>query len=562
MLSCSDFYETDPDTIINSEDYIKTDNEIYRGFFGIMNKLQKAGDHAILLTDTRGDFLEVTKNAPLELQQIYRYEPTNGNSYADPSCYYAIVIAVNDFVSKVSEYCKSMNGMIEDNTLSDIKSLVSSSVRIKVWAYIQLAKIYGEAVWFDDPLVKKIDLTNSEIFTYCGTYKEIIEKCMNLMDNGVTINGEQVPSTLVMDWSSYMNEEKSGQITDYDHWHYMVPRALLLDLELHQWRGNSEDYLWVKNTILDYLHGLYSGKIDPEILNFEAVDCMYYYQCNLPLTGNYQRLFFNQLYNGSNNTYFKGVINGIEYDYDNKQTNRIMEYFCPQSPGKYYLKPTSYAISKYGDSDYRGFIQRICMNVINGDTCLTKYYYKKGTYLSSELVEINPVIPMYRGHDFHFMLAEAENHLGNWKAARDILNYGLMNDPEWVKKEVPKGWDSRYFYWAFGKSATDGYANNGITGCVVGKPFELPEPTDPNYSLTEAERIKIYDLAIADGALLEYTGEGKSYGYLVRMAERYNDPNIVADRVCPKYPAALQSSVRSAIQAGGYWVDWDLKIQK
>ena len=460
-----------------------------------------------------------------------------------------------------------------------MKSLVSCSIRLKVWAYLQMAKIYGKAVWFDDPLEEKKSLSDKSIFTYCDNYQAIISKCIDLMQNGVTLaDGTVVPSSLYMDWASYMNEESSEATTVYDHWTYMVPRAMMLNLELRQWRGTEDDFKWIRNTILTYMNNILSGVKDPEIPNWDTEtngegnnSAVYFYQCNIPMTGQYYHIFFNQLYNSSNNTYFKGIINGIEYDYDNHQTNRIFEYFCPKLPGKYYLRPSSYAIGKYPETDLRGINQRSTMNVINGDTCFTKYYYYKGSYLRSKLVEINPVIPMYRSHDLHFMLAEAENHLGHWRAARDILNTGLMNDPDWIEKTMPanKGWDSRYYFWSYGKSATDGYANNGIVGCVNGQSHVLPEPTDTSYHLTEEQRIKIYDLAIADEALLEFCGEGKSYGYLVRMAERYkNDahdgleygPAIVANRVCPKYPSVKQAAVRSAIEAGGYWVNWDLKV--
>jgi hypothetical protein len=465
---------------------------------------------------------------------------------------------------------------MDAKTFTNVKSLVSSSIRLKVWSYLQLAKIYGKAVWFDDPLENKIALSDTTTFTNCEDYLSIVNKCIDLMTNGVQLmEGVNVPSNLYMDWATYMNEEKSVQTTEYNHWNHMVPRALLLNLELRQWRGTKADYLWIKNTILDYFSKLYNGWPDPEIMNFDKLNCMYYYACNIPLTGNYHNVFFNQLYNSSNNTNMSNVINGIQYDYDNHQTNRIIEYFCPQSPGKYYLRPTAYAMSKYGERDSRGFSQRQCMSVINGDTCFTKYYYYRGSWLRSNLLEINPVIPTYRGHDFHFMLAEAENHLGNWRVTRDLINRGLINDPDWVAKVVPvnKGWDTRYLMWAWGKSFTDGYSNNGIVGCVNGKATTLPEPTDPGYNLTEEVRMKIYDLAIANEAMREYTCEGKSYGYLVRMAEKYKNPvdatdtlevgsDIVANRVCPKYPATKQSTIRTALQNGGYWVDWDMKINQ
>jgi hypothetical protein len=47
---------------------------------------------------------------------------------------------------------------------------------------------------------------------------------------------------------------------------------------------------------------------------------------------------------------------------------------------------------------------------------------------------------------------------------------------------------------------------------------------------------------------------------MVRMAEKWNDPAIVADRVCPKYPAGEQKRIQNIIMNKGYWVNWDLKL--
>ena len=49
--------------------------------------------------------------------------------------------------------------------------------------------------------------------------------------------------------------------------------------------------------------------------------------------------------------------------------------------------------------------------------------------------------------------------------------------------------------------------------------------------------MKFNDLAILDETLLEFPCEGKTYAFMNRMATRYNDLSIVADRVCPKYEA-------------------------
>ena len=51
--ACDDFFDTDPDNILNVNDYISSENEMYRGFLGIITRMQNAGDHPIFLP-TRG----------------------------------------------------------------------------------------------------------------------------------------------------------------------------------------------------------------------------------------------------------------------------------------------------------------------------------------------------------------------------------------------------------------------------------------------------------------------------------------------------------------------------
>ena len=81
--------------------------------------------------------------------------------------------------------------------------------------------------------------------------------------------------------------------------------------------------------------------------------------------------------------------------------------------------------------------------------------------------------------------------------------------------------------------------------------------------------LKKYDWALADENIKEYVAEGKSYGYLCKIAERYSNPayrngnkkeacDSVAKRIVPKYPASKQAHVNSSIK-GGYFVNWDLQ---
>lgn len=86
MTSCSDFFDPDTDDELNGEDYINSDTEMYTGFLGIMTKLQSIGDKQILLTETRGELVEVTDRSTPELIAIYNYDSDlEGNPYANPA---------------------------------------------------------------------------------------------------------------------------------------------------------------------------------------------------------------------------------------------------------------------------------------------------------------------------------------------------------------------------------------------------------------------------------------------------------------------------------------------
>lgn len=261
--SCEDFFDTDPKNIINEGDYIAEEDEIYKGFLGIFNRMQEAGDQAIFLTDTRGALLETTDNAPAELKAIYNYNETNGNSYADPTCYYSIIVACNDYFNKMEEYHKEVGGMTEVAE-ENFPALISSAMRIKAWAYLMLGKIYGEAYWFDDPLTEKKQLSDASVFTHCNM-KELADRAINLLENGMTIDGVHIPADLEVSWYKWIDEENQNA-TLYREWEYLTPPAIVLNAEFRSWRASyvdeeaaQADWQWIHDNLLQYMYDYQMG---------------------------------------------------------------------------------------------------------------------------------------------------------------------------------------------------------------------------------------------------------------------------------------------------------------
>lgn len=610
--SCNDFFDTDPKDIINESDYIQQEDEMYKGFLGIISRMQEAGDHSIMLTDPRCNIIETTENAPLALQDIYNFNDTDGNEYADPACYYAIVIACNDFFNKMAEYHSTVGGM-SDIGEPNFKAMLSMAIRLKVWAYLKIGGIYGQAYWFDDPLTEIKDLNNTDVFTKCDM-GQLATKAIDLLNSGMDIDGVHIASDTSLDWATWFDEETQNK-TDYVKWYYLVPPRILLEAEMRAWRASyvsedaaQADWLWVRDNLLQYMHDIHTCSKGFELtpmFKFTEIGgstddwakAPNIYQCNANLasgtrTGNeyipYLLIFPTEEVGNK----FQ-CISGIMYDYKNNQKNRIVQYFCPEYPSaeSYFLRPSEYGKNLYNEDDIRSYTQKIVMNNLSGKDCITKYYYyydkdaSSYKYIRESIFEIEPTIPTFRGHDFHFLIAEAENHLGNWKQANAILNNGILNAlPD---KVLPEDWNQNYDSWLGNTIQTQpnedgsninqaGNGNIGIAGAARGEMHNLPVVDENGVityngrSITESERREIFDWALADEYLKEYVAEGKSYSFLCKIGERYANSTRggnsatartnFAERIVKNHPQPGKvTSYQDGVSELGYFIKWNLK---
>ena len=239
FASCSDFFEPNNDTTLNGDRYIKEGSELYSGFLGIITKIQAIGDKAIYLTDMRGELLEPTENTPADLYSIYNYDDDlSGNTYADPAKYYDVIIACNDYLQKAKEYRDTHVTTVDDD---DYRGLISSTVRLKTWTYLMLAKIYGQAIWFDDPMQSMKDIVSQTP----KNLSELVDECDKLLNTGFDgING-----TYNMSWNEWLDPANGATSTndEYKRWNMMVPGYFVLQAEIALWKG---DYQKAATTIL------------------------------------------------------------------------------------------------------------------------------------------------------------------------------------------------------------------------------------------------------------------------------------------------------------------------
>ena len=237
FASCSDFFEPNNDTTLNIDDDISEGSELYSGFLGIITKIQAIGDKAIYLTDMRGELLEATENTPADLYSIYNYDDLTTHMPTLLEYCASNWPGTRDYLQKAKEYRDTHVTTVDDD---DYRGLISSTVRLKTWTYLMLAKIYGQAIWFDDPMQKHENIRQTP-----REPEWLVDEYDKLLNTGFDgING-----TYNMSWNEWLDPANGATSTndEYKRWNMMVPGYFVLQAEIALWKG---DYQKAATTIL------------------------------------------------------------------------------------------------------------------------------------------------------------------------------------------------------------------------------------------------------------------------------------------------------------------------
>lgn len=527
--SCTDFLNPDTDNVLDQKKYIDEESEMYAGYIGIITKVQQIGDKAILLTDTRGEMFAPTRNTPTALYSIYNYDADlKGNAYADPAGYYDVIIACNDYLYRLKKY-KDAN--LSSVDIEHYNALVSCTLRIKSWIYLTLGKIYGKAVWLgDEPMLEKKDLAQFEEHDL----DQIINDCKTIL----LVGFDGIQGNISMSWKEWLDPNTATGSSVYQWWDYMTPDYKVLTAELALW---SNEYQQAATILLDMMNAKFNSTTST------SVDWL---RNDMNTGGGKWAALWNQ---AGKNPYRPATVSCIVYDYSKNQTNTLLKHFDWEVPNQFLLAPSDSGMARF-DAPLNNLGTQTSDTRKNatfkknsaGDFYFCKFHPNASN--RSAFMDDVPIF-IYRDGDLYLMLAEALNNLGYYAEASALINVGVntfLNSGNILSDIFAPGWTMKT---PLGGRA---YADKGIRGV-----FSLGNRTFQTGDIT-AEKTKANDLAILDESMLELTGEGKVYPMLIRIARRYGDYNIVADRVCPKYtnPDEIRAKI---VNDGQYFVPWKLK---
>ena len=81
--ACTDMMETDSTTVGFEEDNrLDSPNDSLYSVLGILSQVQRLGDRYVLLGELRGDLMEATADANVDIQEISNFSVSSGNEYA------------------------------------------------------------------------------------------------------------------------------------------------------------------------------------------------------------------------------------------------------------------------------------------------------------------------------------------------------------------------------------------------------------------------------------------------------------------------------------------------
>lgn len=564
LASCDDFFEPETDDALSGDKYMSSVTEMATGYLGVMTKMQAVGDKEIFLTDTRGEILEPTEQSIAPLIAIYNYEDDlSGNDYADPAGYYDVVIACNDYISKMIAFQKNYPELVKETDY--FEGLFASAIRVKVWAYMTLAEIYGQALWFDDPIVSIKDLNDGR-FQLKST-SEIVSACIGLLENQYPCNDLTIDPTADFSWVNWIDPDNAAAIANskYRFWDQMTPPYKALLVRLKVWDAAFQDK--AGNTAAAIADYETAAATTLEMLNTTFIGNTTYWKRGARVSGNYDKIWNYQTPNQEH------TVSAIIYDHTKNQTNRLLYHFSNEYPNQYLLGPSALGLAAMKKMDPLGSAtEDRRMNLLDKDFNGQKFIGKYRPVYSSvrpNAFQDDVHIYTFRSIELYLWLAEALNHLGRYDALGHIVNNGFNAEYTDLFTAIETG-DTAYVvsakdsinfqgfthYWTDSKT---GGTFLGIRGCLNLGTVDIWDET--GHTAEEAHQHN--DSILANEWVLECACEGKSYPNMIRFAERYDDPTIVSSRVKAKYGSraeAIADKIGSKINGvQGYYVPWNLK---
>lgn len=528
LISCESFFDKTPDNMLDADDNYTERSNVYASFMGLMSTLQDAAPQLMVLSELQGDLITPTDRAPDDYWDVFRYEINSDNSVADPTPLYRIVLNCNDFMRNTIKYNASYPEVIPADTY---RQMIAGAVTLRTWAYLNIGKLYGKAVYYDYAMVREVDLNQLPVLTF----DELIRELIYFMNTGVdNING-------------FRSVDVNKMFGTTGIWGSVPISTDALMCELYLW---NKDYESAAKKGINLITGQALTPVgDKNKMTLSP---------QFGVTKEWHTLFSEATANPQTNEGLTIVL----FDYTQRQINPLYSLFSANEVGKYFLKPTQNLKNLYSGKEYQSGVQTIKDPRGDGVTYTTEmgenvlYKYNKSRTTQQQ----DAPVYIYRAAEIHLMIAEALTALGNYDAADAIINVGFAPYNHSGNRYNPP-FDAPIY--AFEKLNT-GLGVRGRVGIPQVNSSDsrfMGDLVDTESAEYSVRRQFVLDSLIVQETGRELAGEGKRWFTLMRIARNTNNPELLANLVSKKFSDSEKLIYLEKLKNSSNWfINYDLKL--
>lgn len=521
LAACSDMLETDSNRVAyENEHKLDNANDSIYSVMGVLAKIQKIADRTILMGELRGDLMTVNSEyANTDLQAIEAFNADNSNRYAVKRDFYDVINNCNYIIARMDTSITEGQTKVMVPEYAQVKTL-------RAWTYLQMGLIFGQANYFDEPLLA----VDAEPAGQILTLDELVDKLISDI--------EPFAAARPLDY---------GTVDGWYSAEFFMPTCMLLG-DLYLYQNNYE------RAAENYYQLIYNRSIN--------VSRSYANSWSTPTR--------TALNDGHLAAYRNEVITRVAFDaqlrsnhselrnltYNEEPSLMPVNAFVDEMNQRtHFHTDGTGGISRYFNGDLRG--EAVFSNgTVRADafgtvrvnrssperTLITKFYNNLSGSQTDELIN-RPLtsLALYRPSMVYLRYAEAINRLGKPSMAFAVLKYGLsrnvVSDTLRVDSNEVKHLPA---YMNFNDDRFSGNIGTAARGCGLGITYDFTRYAIP----ADADSVDYVERAILQEMAAETCFEGNRFFDLLCISRHRNDhPRFMAEKVAAKYadPSAMLS---------------------